>query len=68
MLLFTVEAGLDTLPVFLIEEDVDPDTFPVLLFKLELVLALSSTVEFTFDTMPELLLEELIVLDLSLTA
>ena len=54
MLLFTVEAGLDT--------------FPVLLFKLELVLALSFTVEFTFDKMPVLLLEELIVLDLSLAA
>ena len=68
MLLFTVEAGLDKLPVFLIEEEVDPETFPVLLFKLELVLALSFTVEFTFDTMPVLLLEELIVLDLSLAA
>ena len=68
MLLFTVEAGLDTLPVFLIEEEVDPDIFSVFLFKLELVLALSFTVEFTFDTMPVLLLEELIVFDLSLTA
>jgi|APLow6443716910_1056828.scaffolds.fasta_scaffold717031_2 hypothetical protein len=51
---FTVGVDLGTLPVFLFEE--------------ELVLALLSTVEFTFDTMPVLLLAELIVLDLSLTA
>jgi hypothetical protein len=52
------DVDLDTLPVFLFEEDVDPDTLPMFLLEVELVLALSFTVEFDRDALPALRLAD----------